>query len=113
MKLKGPIFIPKGKICPSPKTKPCHKVTKCPLIISLTHYPCRCQGGGRPGASLYAFKQYLPNANIYGADIDKNILFNEERINTCYVDQLDIKTFDNIKNTFGNIKYDLIIVDII
>ena len=67
--------------------------------------------GGRPGASLYAFKQYLPNANIYGADIDKNILFNEERINTCYVDQLDIKTFDNIKNTFGNIKYDLIIDD--
>tara|TARA_Y100001935_G_C17194414_1_gene451762 strand:- start:129 stop:884 length:756 start_codon:yes stop_codon:yes gene_type:complete len=67
--------------------------------------------GGRPGASLYAFKQYLPNANIYGADIDKNILFNEERINTCYVDQLDIKTFNNIKNTFGNIKYDLIIDD--
>lgn len=66
---------------------------------------------GRPGASLYAFKQYLPNANIYGADIDKNILFNEERIKTCYVDQLDIKTFDNIKNTFGNIKYDLIIDD--
>ena len=66
---------------------------------------------GRPGASLYAFKQYLPNANIYGADIDKSILFNEERINTCYVDQLDIKTFDNIKNTFGNIKYDLIIDD--
>tara|TARA_B110000858_G_scaffold45641_1_gene52325 strand:+ start:478 stop:1233 length:756 start_codon:yes stop_codon:yes gene_type:complete len=68
-------------------------------------------GNGRPGASLYAFKQYLPNANIYGADIDKNILFNEERINTCYVDQLDIKTFDNIKKTFGNIEYDLIIDD--
>lgn len=59
--------------------------------------------GGRPGPSLYAFKQYLPNANIYGADIDKDILFNEERINTCYVDQLDIKTFDNIKNTFGTL----------
>ncbi len=29
--------------------------------------------------------------------IDKNILFNEERVNTCHVDQLDIKTFDNIK----------------
>jgi len=66
---------------------------------------------GRPGASLYAFKQYLPNANIYGADIDKNILFNEKQIKTCYVDQLDIKTFENIKNTFGDIKYDLIIDD--
>ena len=30
---------------------------------------------GRPGASLYAFKEYLPNAIIYGADIDKDILF--------------------------------------
>ena len=30
---------------------------------------------GRPGASLYAFREYLPNSNIYGADIDKDILF--------------------------------------
>jgi hypothetical protein len=66
---------------------------------------------GRPGASLYAFAEYLPNANIYGADIDKSILFSTERINTCYVDQLDVKTFDNIKKTFGNIEYDLIIDD--
>ena len=67
--------------------------------------------GGRPGASLYAFKEYLPKANIYGADIDKNILFNEDRIKTCFVDQLDLKSFENIKNTFGEIQYDLIIDD--
>tara|TARA_B110000483_G_scaffold42267_1_gene52531 strand:+ start:4971 stop:5726 length:756 start_codon:yes stop_codon:yes gene_type:complete len=67
--------------------------------------------GGRPGASLYAFKEYLPKANIYGADIDKNILFNEDRIKTCFVDQLDLKSFENIKNTFGKIQYDLIIDD--
>ena len=67
--------------------------------------------GGRPGASLYSFKEYLPKANIYGADIDKKILFNEERIKTCYVDQLDMNTFDNIKKNFGNIEYDLIIDD--
>jgi hypothetical protein len=66
---------------------------------------------GRPGASLYGFKEYLPNSNIYGADIDKNILFKSERIETCYVDQLDINTFDNITNEFGNIKFDLIIDD--
>lgn len=64
---------------------------------------------GRPGASLYSFKEYLPYSNIYGADIDKNILFNEDRIKTCYVDQLDIHSFNNIKNQFGNIEYDLII----
>jgi hypothetical protein len=66
---------------------------------------------GRPGASLYAFAEYLPNANIYGADIDKDILFNTDRIKTCYLDQLDYETFDNVSNTFGKIKYDLIIDD--
>jgi len=66
---------------------------------------------GMPGASLRAFKDYLPNSNIYGADIDKDILFSENRINTCYVDQLKYSSFDDIKNNFGNIKYDLIIDD--
>lgn len=28
---------------------------------------------GSPGASIRAFKEYLPNSNIYGADIDKEI----------------------------------------
>jgi len=66
---------------------------------------------GRPGASLYAFSEYLPNANIYGADIDKEILFNTDKIKTTYVDQLEITSFTNILNNFGNIKYDLIIDD--
>jgi 23S rRNA U2552 (ribose-2'-O)-methylase RlmE/FtsJ len=66
---------------------------------------------GRPGASLYAFKEYLPNSNIYGADIDRNILFQSDGIKTCFVDQLDITTFENLTNVFGNIKYDLIIDD--
>lgn len=66
---------------------------------------------GRPGASLYAFRDYLPNSNIYGCDIDKEILFQNDRIKTCFVDQLKITTFDNVSNNFGNIKYDLIIDD--
>ena len=66
---------------------------------------------GRPGASLYSFKEYLPNSNIYGADIDKNILFQSDGIKTCFVDQLEITTFENLINVFGKIKYDLIIDD--
>lgn len=66
---------------------------------------------GRPGASLYAFREYLPNSNIYGADIDKDILFQSDRINTCYVDQLNAETFNEIKQNFGDIIYDLIIDD--
>ena len=39
---------------------------------------------GTPGASLKAFKEYLPNTNLYGADVDKDILF-ERRKNTNYL----------------------------
>jgi hypothetical protein len=67
--------------------------------------------GARPGASLYAFKEYLANANIYGADIDKTILFECERIKTSYVDQMDLSTFSLMAANFGNIKFDLIIDD--
>ncbi len=45
--------------------------------------------GGRPGASLRAFRAYCPNAIIYGADVDRAILFEEERIFTHFVDQTD------------------------
>ena len=37
---------------------------------------------GTPLASLKAWRDYFLNANIYGADIDKNILKNEDRIKT-------------------------------
>lgn len=40
-----------------------------------------------PGASLRAWKEYFYNGNIYGCDIDKNILFQEDRIETFYLDQ--------------------------
>jgi hypothetical protein len=72
------------------------------------------RGGPRgyvPGASLRAFREYLPNANIYGADIDRDILFNEDRIQTSYVDQLEYSTFENMSNNFGNKKFDIIIDD--
>jgi hypothetical protein len=42
---------------------------------------------GRPGASLRAFRDYLPRAQVFGADIDRRILFAEDRIETFFVDQ--------------------------
>ena len=45
--------------------------------------------GGCPGASLRGWRDYFPNAQIYGADIDRDILISEERITTRYCDQLD------------------------
>jgi len=42
-----------------------------------------------PGASLRGWRDLFPNAQVYGADIDRRILFQEERIKTFYCDQLD------------------------
>jgi hypothetical protein len=42
---------------------------------------------GRPGASLRAFRDHLPRAQVFGADIDRRILFAEDRIKTFFVDQ--------------------------
>lgn len=64
-----------------------------------------------PGGSLRSFKSLLKNANIYGADIDRDVLFTEENIKTSYVDQLNINTYTNMNNNFNNIKYDIIIDD--
>ena len=48
---------------------------------------------GSPGASLRAFRDYLPSAQIYGADVDRGILFDDERISTFFVDQTDLDSF--------------------
>jgi hypothetical protein len=44
---------------------------------------------GVPGASLRGWRDLFPHAFIYGADIDRRILFQEDRIKTFYCDQLD------------------------
>jgi hypothetical protein len=52
----------------------------------------------------------LPNWKIYGADIDREILFNDEEINTFFVDQLDYETLIDLRAQIGQ-KLDLIIDD--
>lgn len=66
--------------------------------------------GGSPGASLRAFREFLPRAAIYGADVDRRILFNEDRIETFFVDQTEPSTFDEIGKAIDS-DLDLIIDD--
>ena len=66
---------------------------------------------GKPGASMRALKDMLSQSHIYGADIDRDILFHEDRIMTSYVDQLDQTTFETMHKTFGRQNYNLIIDD--
>lgn len=54
---------------------------------------------GKPGASLYGWNSYFKNATIYGADIDKDILFQTENIKTFYVDQTDEESVKHLWNT--------------
>ncbi len=44
---------------------------------------------GKPGASLRGWRELFPQALVYGADIDRSTLFEEERIKSFYCDQLD------------------------
>jgi hypothetical protein len=66
---------------------------------------------GRPGASLRAFRDFLPNARIFGADIDHRILFSEDRIQTYFVDQTRSSSFDELSSVLGNNAFDLVIDD--
>jgi hypothetical protein len=79
-----------------------------------THYPdvvSTMGAPGKPGASLRAFRDFLPNATIYGADVDKRILFAEDRIRTFFVDQTDRCSFEQLTANFDGAEFDLIIDD--
>jgi hypothetical protein len=51
---------------------------------------------GQPGASLRGWRDLFPNALIYGADIDRTVLFQEKRIKTFYCDQLDLDAIQEL-----------------
>ena len=67
---------------------------------------------GSPGASLYGWREFFINSKIYGADIDKDILFNTDKIKTFYCDQTNS---DIIKSLWNNLElnenFDIIIED--
>jgi SAM-dependent methyltransferase len=66
--------------------------------------------GGRPGASLRAFRDWAPKAEVIGADIDRGVLFEEERIKTRFVDQTDPGSLAELASKVGS-GFDLIIDD--
>jgi len=62
------------------------------------NFPCYMGVDARPGASLYGWNEFFYNSKIYGADIDKDILFNTDSIKTFYCDQRDPNIIHNMWN---------------
>jgi SAM-dependent methyltransferase len=60
--------------------------------------PSNMGPNGRPGASLYGWSEFFPNSNICGADIDTDILFNTDKINTFFCDQTNPQIIKNMWN---------------
>ncbi len=76
-----------------------------------TNMPSNMGKDGKPLASLRAWRDYFKNANIYGADIDRNILNDENRIKTFYVDQTNPDSIKDLFNQIGNKSFDIILED--
>lgn len=83
------------------------------LGTNYTDIPSSMGPNGTPGASLYGWKEFFPNSNIYGADIDKRILFNSDRIKTYFCDQTNIQSINNLWNNSDlvNLEFDIILDD--
>ena len=81
------------------------------LGTNNTNFVSNMGAKGTPLASLRAWRDYFENADIYGADIDREILKEEERIKTFYVDQTDPKTIIKLFENIGVETFDIILDD--
>ena len=73
--------------------------------------PSNMGENGVPGASLKGWARYFPHANIYGADIDQDCLFKQDRISTFYVDQCDRHVIADMWKAYNGAKLDIFIDD--
>ena len=74
--------------------------------------PSNMGANGIPCASLYGWQEFFPNSDIFGADIDSDLLFNTDKIKTFFCDQTNpesIKSMWSNKNLSENL--DIIIDD--
>jgi len=66
---------------------------------------------GKPGASLRVWRDYFPNATIWGADIDEKSLIQEERIRTNCIDQLNASSIQDFWKWAGIQDFDFMLDD--
>lgn len=66
-----------------------------------------------PGGSLRGWRDYFSRAQVYGADIDPDIMFTEDRIQTYRVDQTNPASISDLwsQESLVNVKFDIMIDD--
>lgn len=86
-------------------------VFECGIGTNDLSIPANMSATGVPGASLRVWRDFFPNAQIVGADIDKKVLFQEERIETFVVDQADPRSVRQMWKKIGKSGFQLMIDD--
>jgi hypothetical protein len=87
------------------------RVFECGIGTGNLNFSANMGQGARPGASLRVWREYFPNALVYGADIDSEVLFTEDRIFTFVIDQLNQDSIQNAIKIFEPGTFQLIVDD--
>ena len=85
--LYGPLLL---------RAQPVHSILEIGMGTTHTDTVSHMSRDKMTGGSLRAFRDFCPQAKIYGADIDRRILFQETRIQTFFVDQTSAETFGQL-----------------
>lgn len=75
-----------------------------------TSYTMRHVTGYLPGASLRMWRDFFPNAQVYGVDISKESMFEEDRITTFLMDTRSEEDMTRLIKTIGS-DIDLVVDD--
>lgn len=89
------------------------RVVECGIGTNNPDLVSSMGAAGKPGASLRVWRDYFPNAEVIGADIDSDILFEEERIRTFQCDQTSAASIAAFRERAGLIdgSVDIVIDD--
>jgi hypothetical protein len=87
------------------------KVFECGIGTNNPNLASSMGSSGRPGASLRVWRDYFPNALVFGADIDQDILFEEDRIKTYYIDQCNPQSIKDYWKMAATNEFDFMIDD--
>ncbi len=67
--------------------------------------------GYQPGASLRMWEEFFSNADIYGLDVNRNVLSDAGRVRCLYCDQGSRESLETALQAAGGAGFDLIVDD--